>query len=139
MAGRNNTAFRLEGFTAFRDELRAAASDLPRVVEQTDRALAEHTIESARKMAASQGKMPAKAAESLRAEKGRRGIKIRYGGDRWPYAMGAEFGSFAYHQFRGFRSNGYFVFQAKFVVERYEQADTYYRALSNALSEAFPR
>ncbi|MFI6609276.1 hypothetical protein [Streptomyces sp. NPDC050507] len=127
-----------EGFDAFRNALRDAATDTPRVVDETERHLAGEVVRLARRRADQLGGVAPKAARSLRVQRAEDGYSVRYGGAAYPYAMGAEFGSRRYGQFRAYRRAGYFVRQARYEVSRYRLRESFERAFSRAVREAFP-
>ncbi|MFE1095884.1 hypothetical protein [Streptomyces smyrnaeus] len=104
----------------------------------TEEELGRQVITKARKYADRWGKSAPKAARSLRLEKNYGRTVVRYGGAQWPYAMGAEFGSYRFKRFHSFRRSGYFVYQARWEVENRDMEEAFYRAFSDAVRRAFP-
>lgn len=79
-----------------------------------------------------------KAAGSLRASRTSNRAQITYGGPAYPYAMGAEFGSNRYRQFRPHRGRvGYFLYPA-IRASSHEILEIYKRAIDDIFHKAFP-
>lgn len=136
--GKSGTGFRIEGFNEFKAALRATADEMPSIVSRTDMEIGQAVIKRGRSRAEQLGGVAPKAMQSARAERTYGNVKVKFGGPEWPYAMGAEFGSHHYGQFKSYRRSGYFFFQARYEVEHYDVERTYYEAFSRALRHAFP-
>ena len=136
--GKSGTGFTPEGFDEFKAALKDLAADMPSIVSRTDMELGEAVIKRAKRRAEQMGGVAPKAMRSARVERKYGNVKVKYGGPEWPYAMGAEFGSHYYGQFKSYRRAGYFFFQSKYEVEHYDVARNYYEAFSRATRHAFP-
>jgi hypothetical protein len=136
--GKNSTGFTPQGFDEFKAALKEIASEMPSVVSRTDMELGEEVIRRAKRRAEQMGGVAPKAMGSARVERKYGNVRVKYGGSEWPYAMGAEFGSHHYHQFKSYRRAGYFFFQSRYEVEHYDLERTYYEALTRAMHHAFP-
>jgi hypothetical protein len=90
----------------------------------------------AKENARAEGGVAAKSAPDIRT--GRLG-EVRFGGK--PYDMGAEFGSYRYHQFHAWRGNGddsgYFLWPAIRRFRDTKMLDLWLQETWGALSEAF--
>lgn len=101
----------VEGLPAFIRSLRLSPHGI-RIAERLFRSEAAHTVRRwAQENAREQGGVAAKAADEIRVVGP--GV-VAFGGK--PYDMGAEFGSFQYHQFERWRGKGddagYFLWPA---------------------------
>lgn len=107
---------------------------------------ASELVDSARSRAAMQGGVAAKAAKSLRAARLANAAAVSFGGARYPYAYGAEFGSKRYHQFKPWRGNqfegwsggpGYFLFPS-LRADGARILRDYFNRVDRLLADAFP-
>lgn len=132
---------RVTGLDDLRRELRRLGDVWPKELKVANHDAAEIVVTSAQSKAAGLGGVAAKAAGSLRALNQQRAAIVALGGAAYPYAMGAEFGSFRYRQFRPWRGNagnaGYFLYPA-IRGERDKVLDTYEKALDRITKRAFP-
>jgi hypothetical protein len=136
--GKPGTGFTPQGFEEFKAALNEVANEIPSIVSRTDMELGEETIRRAKRRAQQIGGVAPKAMRSARVERKYGNVKVKYGGTQWPYAMGAEFGSHHYNQFKSYRRAGYFFFQSRYEVEHYDLERTYYEAFSRAMRHTFP-
>jgi hypothetical protein len=83
----------VRGIKDLQKALRQINEDLPKELATANQHVAQHVVTKARARAAGLGRMEARAAESLAAARQQRIAAIRYGGARYPMAMGAEFGA----------------------------------------------
>ena len=108
---------RVEGL----DELRRAlkkAQDVEALgkVKAANRAAGELVVKAAQRRAPGVSRMAASAATTLRASNSAGKASVRIGSNAKPYALGAEFGSVRYRQFKPWRGSGagagYFLWPA---------------------------
>jgi hypothetical protein len=85
----------VRGLRELQSALRAADQQLPRLLRVANRNVAETVARTARSRAEALGGVAAKTAPSIRAAAEQRAAKISFGGARYPFAGGANFG--AYH------------------------------------------
>lgn len=79
-----------------------------------------------------------KAAQSLKASRAASKAQITYGGPEYPFAMGAEFGSKRYRQFKNHLGRtGYFVYPSVRAMSS-EIARIYWDAVAKITHDAFP-
>lgn len=102
-------------------------------------------IKAARTVAAQKGGAAAKAAPSLVAAARAREAAVSYGSDRYPMAMGAEFGAKQYPQFEPFRGNQWegdggpgYVLQPTIKAKRPEFETVYLAGIDRVTHQAFP-
>lgn len=141
MAGRGTETVRVEGLADFQRELRKLDSKLPRELRVANLKAAEVVASDARSRAASLGGVARKTAPSIKAAAEQRRSKVTLGGPRFPYALGAEFGSIQHTQFKPWTgsdsSSGYFLYPA-IRGTRDEFMDAYEDALDQLMRAAFP-
>lgn len=105
------------GLRDFQRELRRVDKDLPKALRLVNLAAAEVVAADARSKASALGGVAAKAGASVKAQAQQRAGIVRLGGNRYPFAMGAEFGAIRYRQFKAWRGSGadagYFLYPAK--------------------------
>lgn len=106
---------RIEGLREFAASLKVLEQQLPRELTKANKEAAALLAAEARELGISLGSVAAKAAETVMARASSTGGFV-VGGAGAPYFFGAEFGAFAYKQFKGWRGNGaeagYFVYPA---------------------------
>mgnify|MGYP000483430577 CR=1 FL=1 len=131
---------RVDGLREFRADLKALEDRLPRELTKVNKRAAEFLAQRARARGQSLGSVAAKAAETLRASGSQLGGYV-IGGDGAPYFFGAEFGAFAYPQFKPWRGSGgdagYFVYPEIRASEE-EVVDMYGDLLDDLAARAFP-
>lgn len=142
MPGRfGDEVVRVEGLADLQRELRRLDSKLPRELRLANLKAAEVVATAARSKASSLGSVAAKTAPSIKAAAEQRRSKVTLGGPKYPFAMGAEFGSIEYAQFKPWTgsdsSSGYFFYPA-IRGTREEFMATYERALDQLMRAAFP-
>lgn len=136
MADKSET-IRIQGLTEFRKELaQLTETTFTRELKDAHYDVANLVVGKAKSLAS----MPVqrKASGSLFASKSASKAQIRYGGDGYPYAMGAEFGSNRYTQFAPHLGRkGYFVYPAV-RASNAEIMDIYGKAIDKITKRAFP-
>lgn len=105
---------RVIGLKAFVAELKAVSPEFARELSAVNREIARLVRDEATSAASGQGGVAGHVAPSIRASGTQRSASVTLGGDDYPMAMGAEFGSIRFHQFKAWRGNdtgaGYFVY-----------------------------
>jgi hypothetical protein len=96
------TGVYVEGLDALRRELKAL--DMTKDLAAVNVRVAEHVITAAKVRAST--RLERKAAGTLLAAQSGVAARIRLGGERAPYAAGAEFGSKQFRQFEVWLGNG---------------------------------
>lgn len=133
------------GLADFQRELRKIEAEAPKAMRLAFREeVAEPVAKRARAMAEGQGGAAGKTAPSIKADAEQRRAKIAMGGAKYPYAFGAEFGSYAYKQFPIWTGNrftgggtGYFLHPA--VREARDEIEkTMGDVIERLMGEAFP-
>lgn len=96
----------------------------------------EMVANDARSIAYALGGVAAKVAPSIGATKTQSGAGVSFGGAAYPFAAGAEFGSFRYKQFEPWRGSGegagYFIYPA-IRQDSDEIAETYMERLDDLM------
>src|SRR5688572_19239642 len=92
-------AVRISGMRELRAEMRAIGNGMPRALGRAQKRVATEFAALAQQKARSEGGALAKGARSIRGGGTQKGAHIRFGGPRYPYMAGAEFGSTKYRQF----------------------------------------
>lgn len=137
---------RIEGLRQFVKALNAVGDKYPDELKKANYELASAVKEAASLRAKARGGVAAKAANSLRANRGANAATISGGGARYPFFYGAEFGALRYRQFKVWRGNqwmawdggpGYFLHPA-IREEARELIDNYMKRLEELHAEAFP-
>lgn len=139
------------GLRDFQKALRAADPKWPRELRVASREAAETVAGAASASFASRGGVAPKAAPSVKAPAEQRRARVRLGSDRYPFALGAEFGGGKYGagnptlrggyttQFEPHRGKeGYSLFPAIRRL-RPEVIEKYGDALERIAAEAFPK
>lgn len=138
-----NVKHRIEGVDAFRDDLKRLAKDLDDgdVMRDAHYAIGQLVVDSAASRANALGRMEAKAAKSLRAGRAKNSASVTIGGASAPFALGAEFGSNRFSQFRPWRGSGkgagYWLWPAVRAEDRAIER-VYEQAIDKATARAFP-
>lgn len=134
----------VEGLAELSRALRSMDTDLARELRGANKDAADIAARAGRSKAVSIGGVAAKVAPSIRASAGVRSAGVGFGGAKYPFAGGAEFGAgqdttrhrksgtyIGYRQFQPFRgsgrSAGYFIYPSirdheTEIVGQYEQA-----------------
>ena len=104
-------------------------ADLAKELNAASRKVAEFVASDAKAGAYSLGGVAAHVAPSIGVRAGRESAGVAFGGARYPMAGGAEFGSYAYPQFKPWLGNssdaGYFVYPA--IRQDADRIETEYR------------
>lgn len=131
---------KVEGLTELRKALKAVDAGLPKELGQVHRKLGDMVVTEAQARARGLGGVAAKSAPSLRAASQAARAQITLGGARAPYALGAEFGSGRYKQFKPWRGSdadaGYFLYPT-IRANRDRITEEYERMLDELLNRAF--
>lgn len=131
----------VRGLAEFQRALRDVDRDLPKQLRVVNLKAAELVASDARGRAEAAGGALGKAAPSIKAVAQQRSAGVRIGGSRYPFAMGGEFGSVTFRQFKPWRGSGgdagYALFPAK--RENTDKVVEMYGDLINDLTKkAFP-
>lgn len=106
---------RVEGLNELNRALRQMGGpELQKELKEAGKTVAEKVASDARTNAMSLGGVAAKVAPSIKASARNTGAGVRFGGAKYPFAGGAEFGSLQFKQFKPWRGNtsdaGYFLY-----------------------------
>lgn len=137
----------VHGLKEFNKALKEADKKYSKELRAANVAASRRVVTRAKAIAAMRGGVAAKAATSLRALASVKGAQIKLGGDRYPYALGAEFGSLQFRQFPTWRGNqwvawgtsgvGYFLHPA--IRDQYDEiVEEYGEAIDRIMRDAFP-
>lgn len=146
---------RIRGMRELQRALRQIDKELPKELAAANQRVAQHVVDEATSRAKALGPMQAKGARSLSAARQQRIAAIRYGGARYPMAMGAEFGAGqntlrqtsrgavrGWNQFRSWRGSGgnagYFLFPT-LRREGDRVVDLYGDVLEDLIAKHFPQ
>lgn len=133
----NQFAVQVQGVRQLATALYHSDAKLSAELRAINRESANRLAKSAQASARAYGGVAAKTAQSIRANASGSTSGITYGGSRYPYAFGAEFGSKRYHQFKPWRGNatestwmnangpGYFIYPS--VRQQWHTIDEYLR------------
>lgn len=141
MTSRATGYVRVAGLADFQRELRKVNADLPKELRKANIEAAEVVASDARRRAEARGGVSRKSAPSIKAQGEQRRSKVSIGGARFPFALGAEFGSIQYAQFDPWTGNGsdagYFLYPA-IRETREEFMDVYEQVIDRLSRRAFP-
>lgn len=105
---------KVDGLTELNRALKAIGPEAQKELKTASKKVATFVAADAASAARSLGGVAAKTAPSIKPVGGVSGSGVAFGGARYPFAGGAEFGSIRFKQFRPFRgsdsSAGYFVY-----------------------------
>lgn len=104
-AARGGAGVQVVGLADFVRDLRTIDRGLPRAVSAAHRSIATVIRDESRSEADSLGGVHAKSAPAISSTGQQRKAAIRIDGDRFPFALGAEFGAKRYAQFPEWRGN----------------------------------
>lgn len=114
MAAIKSGTVRVVGLDDLRKALRSLDKDAGKELAAEAKQVAQMVADHARSRALSIGGVAAKTAPSITARGGQRSAGVSFGGARYPFGGGAEFGSMRYPQFEPWTGNGpdagYFVY-----------------------------
>lgn len=106
----------VEGLGELSRALKELGPEFPKEMRKVNKTTAEKVAQHARSNALALGGVAAKAAPSVKASAGVKSAGVALGGQRYPFAAGAEFGSVRFKQFPIWRGNGsdagYFLYPA---------------------------
>lgn len=106
----------VEGLAELNRALRLMDAGLQAELKAAGLKVAEFVAADARAVADTLGGVARKTAPSITAKGYTTGAGVSFGGASYPFAGGAEFGSYKYHQFKPWRGNssdaGYFLYPA---------------------------
>lgn len=109
-------SIRVEGLAELSKSLRVLDKSLQRELRAAGKDVATKVAGLAKARAYALGGVAAKTAPSIKPSAGVTSAGVAFGGDAYPFAGGAEFGSGRYRQFDPWRGNGsdagYFVYPA---------------------------
>ncbi len=130
-----DSAIRLRGDKETARAFGNLADDLDGQLEQAGRDVARQVEEKATSNAQGRGGVAGKSAPSLDTTDVTGGGGVGLGGSSYPFALGAEFGSMAYPQFKAWLGgeDGYFLYPAIRETEQ-QNVDTYLDALDDLVS-----
>ena len=125
----NSVGVKVTGLAELNRALRdMGGREFQKELKEAGRSVATTVADDARGIASSLGGVAAKTAPSIRAAAGNTSAGVSFGGSGYPFAMGAEFGSVRFKQFKPWRGSGseagYFVYSAirdnaDFIGEKY--------------------
>lgn len=134
-------SIRVEGLRDFQRELRQMHKEWPRELRKAAKKAADLVAEKTRSSFASRDGVAPKVAPSVKALAQQRSASVRIGGEKYPYAMGAEFGSIEYKQFEPWRGAGTDAGYSLFPTireTRDEVSETFGDAIDDVARRAFP-
>lgn len=129
------------GMDEFRRELKEMGDDLPRELGQANRRAAEIVGDKARSNARTLGGVHAKTGPSIKESSAAATVRISLGGPKYPFALGAEFGSKQFLQFPVWAGNGDdagYMLNPAIRSERGEFMAVYERMLADLSRRAYP-
>jgi len=132
---------RVDGLKDLRRELRAVDVAFPKELRLRTKKIADGVAAGTAASFASRGGVAPKVAASVKALAQQTGAQIKIGGPRFPYALGAEFGSVQYKQFPPWKGSGpgagYSLYET--IRDRRQQIiDEYADMLTDLTAKAFP-
>lgn len=126
----------VRGLTELNRALKKLGPEAQAELKEANVEVGELVASDAKVIAEGLGGVAAKVAPSIRAARTQAGAAISFGGAAYPFAGGAEFGSFRYKQFKPWRGNGagagYFVYPA-IRQDSDEIAETYMERLDDLM------
>lgn len=133
---------RVVGLRDFQAELRKIDKQMPRQLRVVNLKAAELVASDARSRASAQGGAIGKAAPSIKAVAQQRSAAVKIGGDKYPFALGGEFGSITYRQFPAWRGSGAGAGYALYPAKRAKTGDVielYGDLMDDLAKRAFPK
>ncbi len=130
------------GLRDFNRELRKLDRTFPREIRRINLRVAQQVAAKARSNAEGWGGAIGKASTSIKALAQQSRAQVRIGGERYPYALGGEFGSKRFKQFDPWRGSGPEAGYALYPAIREESPEiiaSYSRMVADATRAAFPR
>lgn len=136
-----NVSIDIPGLKPFIDEMKALGPEAAAAMKRENVLVAQSVRTRAIAKADELGSVAAKAAPSIRVSQTVNYASVRLGGRDAPYALGAEFGSIRFKQFKPYRGNGrdagYFLYPTIREMEP-EILVMYSEAFVRVSKEAFP-
>lgn len=130
----------VEGLNQLRKDLKAVDGKLVKELGQAYKQIGDMVITAASARAAGLGGVAAKSAQALKATARSTEVTIRLDGQRFPYALGAEFGG-SQAQFKPWRGSGpdagYFLYPT-IRSDSQKILDAFNEAIDKATKLAFP-
>lgn len=131
----------VEGLKQLRKDLAAVNKALPKELGQLYKSIGTMVIQDAQNRAFGLGGVANKAASALSASARSTAVVISLNGQKYPYALGAEFGG-SQPQFKPWRGNGpdagYFLYPT-IRADSQEILDAFDAAAAKAYKLAFPK
>lgn len=125
--------------------LKAADAAWPKELGRASKESGDVVIAAAKTVAAQQGGAAKHAAPSLKSAAKARQVEVSYGSNAYPMAMGAEFGSKRFKQFKPFRGNQWegdggpgYVLQPSVKSKRQEFETIWLAGIDRVTRQAFP-
>lgn len=97
---------KVEGLAEFRRDLKQMGTALPKELRLGFKKIADHVADDTRSSFSGRGGVAPKVAASVKSSAQQTGAAVQFGGDQYPWAMGAEFGSSQFTQFPSWRGSG---------------------------------
>lgn len=130
----------VEGLNQLRKDLKAVDAKLVKELGQAYKTIGDMVITAASSRAVALGGVAAKSAQALKATARSTDVTIRLDGQKFPYALGAEFGG-SQPQFKPWRGNGpdagYFLYPT-IRSDSQKILDAFNEAIDKATKLAFP-
>lgn len=133
----------VQGLREFTRELKRAQQNFGTEMRVANKKVADAVATRAQSTARGQGGVAAKTAPSIRSLAQQTRAQVSLGGGAYPFAMGAEFGSFRYRQFKPWRGSGsdagYFLYETIRDMGRAGDIErAFMDAVDDAVKGAFP-
>lgn len=127
----------VEGLRDLQRELRAVDVTFPKELRAANKDAAQIVSDATSASFSSRGGVAPKVAPSVRAVAQQRSASVKIGGAKYPYAMGANFGSVRFTQFLPPIDPDYSLF-ASIQAKHREVVESYDEALKRLTKKAFP-
>ena len=139
-----SSTIQVKGLTEFRKSLKDLNSQFPRELAKINQDVAKDVADAAQSAAQNLGGVAAKSAPAISAVRSQVVSAVKLNGAAYPYALGAEFGSVKYKQFKAWRGNGsdagYFLFPTiRKKVDDGSIINKYADAIDKLAKSAFPQ
>jgi hypothetical protein len=137
----------VEGLDEFRRELKKAERALPKAMNDLNNRVATIAKDAGQQQATAMGSVFRKVAPSFSAGRAASKAAVLLGGQRYPMAIGAEFGARRYRQFPAWRGNQYadplgtdvgYMLHPAIRANRDRIINTYGDGIEKLMSTAFP-
>lgn len=135
----SSSGVQVKGLNELNRALRQVGPEAQKELKKANLEVAEMVAADAISKAKALGSVFAKVAPSIRATARNTAAGVGFGGAAYPFAEGAEFGSYRYKQFQPWRGSdsdaGYFIYPA--IRDNVEKIETAYsRAMDDAIKKA---